>query len=325
LAHALRHDEVETVRTASAEALGSLGLKNDESMLALIDGLTDKSRCVRLSSIMALGECGSAARRSIPLIEKQLGREKGFDLLTISEALLKIDASNSNALASIGHCIRHSNPKLRIAAALSLGQSSCDTSKTLPLLTDRLYDPVPHVRQAAAHSLSRMGASAVAAVPPLIDCLNDPDEKVQLYVTQALGMVGKSAEKAVPSLVKLLSTKRLRLFVVQALGEIQSDAPRSVPAIISVLRDADADLRKTAVVALEKFGSQASSAEVPLGLLLEDPVADVRFFAAQALGSLGGSNEKVTHQLRLALKDENPFVREAAQATLLERSKVNRR
>lgn len=67
-------------------------------------------------------------------------------------------------------------------------------------LTRALDDPEPRVRAAAAGSLGVIGPHAESAVPALTRALHDREDDVQVHAIQALSRIGPEAAAAIPEL-----------------------------------------------------------------------------------------------------------------------------
>jgi HEAT repeat protein len=75
---------------------------------------------------------------------------------------------------------------LRREAIRELGDSSGETERIVPALTEMLRDKNPYVRHDAALTLGKFGPDAQAAVPAIKALLKDKDQSVRHGITAAL-------------------------------------------------------------------------------------------------------------------------------------------
>jgi HEAT repeat protein len=108
----------------------------------------------------------------------------------------------------------------------------------------------------------------------------------------------------------------VRRSAAEALGGLKADTPAVVSGLLEALRDADADVRRSAAEALGEL--KAGTPAVVSGLLeaLRDTDADVRRSAARALGELKAGTPAVVSGLLEALCDTDADVRRSAARAL---------
>jgi HEAT repeat protein len=119
----------------------------------------------------------------------------------------------------------------------------------------------------------------------------------------------------VPALVKSLkhSKTEIRRSALRALARLGSQAEPAVPPLTSCLTDADATLRDEAARALVQIGPAAVPA---LMEALKNPDREVRRQAAWAMKRLGPASRIAVPTLIPALKDPDPRVRKGAALAL---------
>jgi HEAT repeat protein len=80
---------------------------------------------------------------------------------------------------------------------------------------------------------------------------------------------------------------KLRIKAVRKLGNLGQADPAALPAVVGALKDADARVRREAVLALVKFGADAREAVTTLTELeRRDADAQVREYAGRALAKI---------------------------------------
>ncbi|MFI2197269.1 fumarate reductase/succinate dehydrogenase flavoprotein subunit [Streptomyces coeruleorubidus] len=155
-------------------------------------------------------------------------------------------------------------------------------------------DPSREVRVTIAKGLATVGAERLADdLPPNADpaadlitaaltaLLDDPDALVRAAAYGALGTTGCPApltERAVAALSE--QAWQVRAGAATALSVIDPEV--AVPALAKALADANADVRKAAVLALTRHRA-TEEARAALATATSDSDADVRAYAARAL------------------------------------------
>ncbi|MBV8879117.1 MAG: HEAT repeat domain-containing protein, partial [Planctomycetaceae bacterium] len=112
-----------------------------------------KARGARL-----LGDCGPAARATLPALTKLLKDADGDARIAAAEALLKIAPGQpaEAALAALSEALQDPSLLLRLRSAEALGGRGAQAKSVLPLLRAALQDPEPEVRQAAAAAIQKI-------------------------------------------------------------------------------------------------------------------------------------------------------------------------
>ncbi|MEU6912954.1 fumarate reductase/succinate dehydrogenase flavoprotein subunit [Streptomyces olindensis] len=157
-------------------------------------------------------------------------------------------------------------------------------------------DPSREVRVAMAKGLATVGAERLGAGPlpsrddafeadpiahALTGLLDDPDALVRAAAYGALGTTGCPAPLAARAVAALAEPAwQVRAGAATALSVADPDV--AVPALAKALADANADVRKAAVLALSRHRS-ATEARAALATATTDSDADVRAYASRAL------------------------------------------
>ncbi|HZE99134.1 MAG TPA: HEAT repeat domain-containing protein [Planctomycetota bacterium] len=203
---------------------------------------------------------------------------------------------------------READPKIRIAALVSMEAAGRNARVAVPVFTRALKDSDRRVRLAGACGLARFDPTSEGVIPVLIGALEDDrasaDEAER--ATRALGYVGPRAR---PALSLLLERFRKDDAPVQAMIEL---APASIPGVTEALADRDPATRRRAARTLRLIGPAARSAAAPLAEALKDPDPGVRGEAALAVGEI--QREKAVGDLKPLLKDDPLVARAAAEA-----------
>ncbi|MEW2807600.1 fumarate reductase/succinate dehydrogenase flavoprotein subunit [Streptomyces massasporeus] len=157
-----------------------------------------------------------------------------------------------------------------------------------------LSDPSREVRVAIAKGLATVGAERLAGGTPaaadptagaieaaLTGLLDDPDALVRAAAYGALGTTGCPAPLTARAVAALSETAwQVRSGAATALSVADPDV--AVPALAKALADANADVRKAAVLALTRHRG-TEEARAALATATADSDADVRAYAGRAL------------------------------------------
>ena len=172
----------------------------------------------------------------------------------------------------------------RLQSAYMLGTAG---EKAVPKLVDQLSD-----KSVAPYATLALGAGDETAIPALGSALNHPEDVVRAQAARALGDLGYPS--AITELAKLLFdiTPTVRRNAAEAIGNLSSRS--SVNENLQFLR------------------GQAEA----LGQLLQDDLYWIRDNAARSLAKMGRAAEPALHNLKLALDDQNRYVRSNAAIAL---------
>lgn len=211
----------------------------------LIDALKDPTSVVRSHSVTALGKIGGA--QALPAVISALKTEAVRSALDIGVCYRAIEALHrlgETAAECLIHALKHQDRAIRRKAATLLGKTG--EAGAVDLLIIALKDEQPRVRSRAAHALGRIGNPS--AVKPLTIALKDTAPNVRINALHALGKFGEY----------------------------------TVAALISVLGDPVASVRRHAIAALEKTGSNRVIPQLEK-MVRDEPEDSVRQAAKRAL------------------------------------------
>ena len=229
-------------------------------------------------------------------------------------------------------------------------------SRPCRALTEALADKDDGVKAAAAEALGRVGAEARAAAPDLLKLAATADKPLRQAVAFALGRIDPDdrppVAAALVALLKSATEAELRREIVTSLGLLGETAGDVVPALAAQLADRDAEHRLVAIDALGKLGPAVGRVQAELLALFEsdpdkavrqtsiralgkglgpdaarlipaltqrlhaDADFEVRVAIAQELGGLGANGKPAVPALRVAQRDPQIRVREAATAAI---------
>ena len=265
LVDVLKNDSFALVRDRAADGLTPVA--NDEkTMTALVQGIGDNERDVRLHAIQAI--VGAKASNALPPL-MEMRHHPNPD---VREAIMEIFGriGGVDQIPLIVAATSDSEPRVQLAAIHALHRLK-DRGGIRALLP-QLAVHEPHLRAAAARALGDMGDKSVT--PKILLLLHDDSGYVRGAAAEALGKLGdrsaigpliqilageKSSDQSTVDLVigdkpKFLATLELtqtqtKIRVTDALGVLA--APEAVDALIKYgLKDKDPLLRAAAAYAL---------------------------------------------------------------------------
>ena len=326
-------DKARSVHLLVAEALSKIG--DTRAILPLTKALKDEHRHFVQGNRVVQGDRMEQAwkkiaedERAVEFLIQVLNDEDNYIRTKAAGALVNIGESSVESLIKV---MDDNDVNARGLAAKALG--NIGDARAVEALVDALkYDYNDGVRVFVAEALGKINDTR--AVAPLIQALRDEDSYIR---TKAAGALVNIGESSVESLIKVMDDNdvnvRMRaaetldklhwkpstesnwaLFLIakQNWSQVEKLGKPVVAPLIDVLKDVDAGVRKSAVIALGNIGD-ASILE-PLIKALKDGDAGVRMNAVIALGKLG--NTKALEALVDALKDEDAGVRKSAVIAL---------
>lgn len=168
-----------------------------------------------------------------------------------------------------------------------------------PASTKTAPPPLPAIESRRQHVYAQLHALGQKSVPALARALSDPDPEMRRNVAVAMDVVGGGWWQF-PD------------------GDARLDLRPALPALLTALRDSDPGVRAWAAQDISDIGAVAAAgAAVPaLRAMLHSPDAESRGSACNALGGIGPAARDALPDLRLALGDSSPEVRQAARAAI---------
>ncbi len=241
-------------------------------------------------------------------------------------------------------------PQARRDLAHLLAHFEGQSKQVVPILREELLESHPVAQCAAVRALMTLGTDAAEAVPELLRLLSNPHPGMRALAAQALGSIGRAARPAVPALKAMLKETQsdLRIIAANALSQIDPD----VSEALTLLRDVLASEKNEGAIhfrhdrielpegvkdraiypdsieeGIVRFGERAVTVladlldNVDLDEWSAENIsaqcgANARIQAALLLAKLGPEAKTAVPALIRALKDRDPFVRDAAASAL---------
>jgi HEAT repeat protein len=281
------------------------------SVPALIQAIKDKKEGVAPLSGEAIGWILPPPKEAIPVLRQAIGADRAHAGVYI-RALGRLAPVAQAAVSDLTSLLNDGD--LRSEAAVALVRiDSAQAEKVVPLLVKDFQEGDDKQRQRAANALSLLGSSARSAAPALVAALHDRTAAPAALV--ALQGIEGSAASSVAVLLKDANVDFRRLAVV-LLARLGPGAKPALSAVIAALADADTTVRAGAALIVEHIGTDASAAVPALTANLQAHQKDVRYQSASALGSLGPVAKEASRPLLECLLDPDENVRYAATLAL---------
>ena len=301
------------VRDNASKTLTRIGAP---AVPALVTGLPEADRRVRLITVRIFNQMGAEAEESVPVLIELLRQENFFvhehtsftnfrEL--VSETLANI---GSAAVPQLIEVLSDTDKSVHYYAASALGRIGPEARDAVFLLIGMLDDERENIREIAVTALGRIGQPAhkvsnimnMILVPEWESMCEDPVRESEVTV------VGKNVA---PYLIAMLKEEdaSLRHAAAGALGNIA--VPIAVPALIDTLDDKEDFVRGAAAGALGEIGAPAEAA-VPLmiNMIRGNDNDSIRYNIILGLGKIGSPS--VIPVLIEALDDDDAYVRRAA-------------
>ncbi|MFB7235251.1 MULTISPECIES: fumarate reductase/succinate dehydrogenase flavoprotein subunit [unclassified Streptomyces] len=278
-------------------------VEESPDLAALAPYLDDRDPAVRAAAVTALGETAPAGtgpvlaarlRDDAPLVRAAAAAALR-ELVEVLPAGPELGAGLREALAVPDAAVRSAALEvlraLRLGDAVLYGGALADASVEVRVqavralvsvdavaeLTAATADPAREVRVAVARGLAAVRNPAPGPLGPLLD---DPDPLVRGAALAALAGTGCPAAYAARAEAALGDPAwQVRSGAATALRAAPADP--AVPALAKALADANADVRKAAVLSLLVHRADPE-ARTALAGAADDPDADVRAYAARA-------------------------------------------
>ncbi|WP_435007352.1 HEAT repeat domain-containing protein [Tundrisphaera lichenicola] len=214
----LLKDSDPRVRLASAKLFGNIDLGSDPVISGLLDALDDPNADVRAEVALKLSSANDRESRL-----EDVERQREASRLTL--------ARSPNAGDTLRKALADSDPRVRAQVVATLSLFPKEAVDSVPLITARLKDMDVRVRLAAAVALGQFSADASSAEADLSSVLSDfeglnvNDFDVSSKAAQALRAIGPEAEaRMIDRLFVLLASpeEKVRRHVadtLQHLGE----------------------------------------------------------------------------------------------------------
>jgi HEAT repeat protein len=317
------------VRAEAAAALGAIGT-GAAAAVAQLARLSVEESDDRVADLACKALAGIGELAILDLTRIVRGANSDARVRAVS-ALGGIGSRAFVAIPDLMRALIDRDEDIRTAAALALGKigNGPEAAVVVPGLIDALKDSDRHVRQQAAEGLGKIGPRTDRIIPALSGAMRDMDRDVRYAASSALERIGMPAFPALQALLRdddsdvrddaALALSRLATVegYNRAEGETADQARARTKAarsaLFAAIKGPDERTRTGASRALGYVGKDI----IPeLIAALSDTSPLVRLHVVRALAVIGSEASPALASLRERLRDPDPDVRGAAQATI---------
>ncbi|MDT7041883.1 HEAT repeat domain-containing protein [Candidatus Nitronereus thalassa] len=309
----LLNDSCPNVRSAAAESLGNLG--DSRAAVPLIALLQDPEEWVVFSAINALGNLGDD--QALPALLDLLTSDVSALQDAVVEALGKI--GNPECLPDLLEILPMARLPLRhllfVTIVKLVGEDSWVFRQEelqeflFAELVGALKSRESEVQLAALQGLRLLGNSrATVALLQFLTCQQFMEDKIHAAVLDALTEIGEESQ-----LIESAKNQdeRIALFCIQALSG--RCASLAVPALGElVVRSENREVRRAALVALERIGIQGVESSVMMAL--QDQSGYIRAEAARLVGMHGIQKAGAVLEAQIEVEPYPDVVQEQVRA-----------
>jgi HEAT repeat protein len=240
------------------------------------------------------------------------------------------------------------NTQTRRDLAHLLARFEGQSERVVPILREQLREKEPADQYAAMQALTRLGPDGAEATPELVQLLSNAHPGMKVVAAQTLGGMGRAARPAAPALKAMLNADNpaLRISAATALSRIDPGVSEALLLLRAELPQQESGRALTTddiklPKGLPDQGVYLDSIEPSIArfgeqgvLILADILDNVdldewssdnvctqcgsveRIQVARLLARLGPEAKPAVPALIRALKDKDPFIREAAASAL---------
>jgi hypothetical protein len=234
-------------------------------------------------------------------------------------ALWQIGPGAREALPALAEATRDPASEVRVAAVKALGQTTQGTTEAVPALVEALKDKEADVRAESAASLGQIFL-AEQKTPPGGRGRREHEEEERRFKGRG-GRSGKAEleerEEREQAREPKEEQSRLGELILKLKPEGEAAARTAVPALTPLLQDENPRVRARAASTLAETGPLARPAlEKLIEILEKDADADCRLQASIALGQIGPEADKAVPVLAKRLRNDEYGTRANCAASL---------
>jgi HEAT repeat protein len=303
---------------------------NGRTLLEWENDLKDKDPSVREAAMATIKVYGTAARRSVPALIKEL-RDADVGLrvnAVITLGYIGPDSKDINdCVTALTALLRDQQGIVRFQAAKALGRIGREASGATPILIRLTKDLASwEIRGAAAFALGFVAYGAndrpiPEAVNALIEAFGDHSSQVRLealYSLIVMGIPQNLAQKAheLTALQGLLAGRqpdKVQIWARVTIMRIENVSEKHLGIVAKYLKNPKVETRIHAARAFAAIGPDAKAHIDDLVDALADKDATMLYWTCMALGQMGDVAQRAIPALQKLLSHPDPDVRKAAQ------------
>lgn len=242
------------------------------------------------------GFAGIAAQIESKLADATAGQKRSLAPWRLARLKKAVRAARSAKITT----------EARKEALVQLGASR--DPRALPLLLEKLEDPLPEVRQTAVAALGDLGGPGVAA--PLVRMLDDPFAPVRRAAVTSLGKT-ETRLAVRPLLLVGGRDPSMKFLAAESIAQLGAEA---IPELLALLSSQNCEVAEDAVAVLARL-KEPRTAKAIAAVIESSRSPSLRAAGAEALGQI--HEPRAAGALRKLLHDPDPRVRRAAAGALV--------
>jgi HEAT repeat protein len=288
---------------------------------SLVADLQDTAPETRFQAIVELAARGPAAKPAVPLlveaVRDQDERVRVVAAMCLGELTLEPETTMPALLAAMGDTAAVDGRPMYAVAGLALGNYG---TQAMPFLKQALDSDQLTLQRGALAGLYRVGPPAGEVTDRLIVLLEEQDPDLRRFLYQTLMGIGPAARDAVPTLIERLSSEdfHTQYWACRALGAIGPDALPARDKLMELVQQGVASVRHNAATALADIGPSVGPEAVQVLIeALSDNFQVVKQKAVLALGKLRPLSDTAAPRIEELLQEPSRFSPRAEAAKVL--------
>lgn len=330
-------DRDDQIRFRAAEALGRIGPKAIEPLLAAWDKATERSKVNIAEALAIIGpEANSAidklksamdnsgnsaryfAKALVDIaphdqtikIELAKHKQSGARLTGIA-ALASISEPTAEVVELLQAAVKDDEAQVREVAILAIAKSSASATQKSDAVAAGLMEESQSVRAASIVAMRRANLTTQEFARRLVSQLNGANPPAAESIVKALGVIGPKAQESLPELLE--ASEKLNIPVENLAFTLANFGEAAVPDLLKAL-EKHPNLEPVIAQALAQIGAPAIQS-LMAGMTNENEL--VRAAATRALGNVQPITPAIIESLSKALQDPAAKIRALAVKSLL--------
>lgn len=334
----LREEENGRLRKVAVVNLGQAAAENAFSTKLVKDIVTAVAKAMRNDTSVAVR---AEAARTLARLASDLMKDRNADVGSVvvdlaeglrgekeadvryeqAVALQRFGEKAKTAVDSLAAALADADPRVKVAAATALGRIGKEGKRAIDDLLPLVKSDDAEVRKAAVFAIGRVEPDDIArASEAIAKFTTDPDEQTRKEAISSLCLLKDRTPETVKAVAVALTDKSVEVRRVAAagLGKFERGVKEAEAELLAAFKRADEDklVKAYALHSLCLGVKDDPSRILPeltarLDVTVEKD-ADVRVAICDEIGDLGPDAQPAVPALRLAQKDPEKKVRDAA-------------
>ena len=334
----LRESDNGRIRKAAVVSIGDIATENATNAKLVKDIVVAVGKAMRSDAAVGVRE---EAARQLARLASDLLKAKGADvgsvvqdlgegLRTEKEATVRLEQARAlelygpqakGAVGALTAVLGDADPRVQAAAATALGRIGKEAKTALDALLPLAKSETADVRRWAVFAIGRVEPDDTAkASEAIAKFTTDADEQMRKEAISSLGLLADKSPDTVKAVAAALADKsvEVRRLAAATLGRFERGAKEAEAELLAAFKkDGEDKLVKAYALHSLCVGMKDDVGKILPALTARlDPTvekeADVRIAICDEIGDMGPDAQPAVPQLRLAQKDPELKVRDAA-------------